>query len=134
MWTMWERQWLRTIIARTLPPPSPELDPGSVTDAHLSVLLDAMPVAQSLLLRATMWLVLLAGGIAVKRLRPFAWLTGPAQERSIARLSSSRWYAIRQMLVFLKLAACLVRELDPQYRKQVGWGAVPVSNWAAGRP
>ncbi len=133
MWTRHEREWLRRIIETILPQPDPEKNELSVTDRHLLVVLHAMPSLQAALLRGTLWLVLVWGGLAAGGLRPFACLDGPSRERAIDRLSSSRWYLVREMLVFLKLFACLVRELDPGFRVQVGWGEGQVVQFVTGR-
>jgi hypothetical protein len=128
-WTALERAWLATLVDAMIPAlPAGEgraAVPAAKADRlrdDLAQLLDGMPGLQRLALRLAVWLVAWLGPLAVGRLPTFRRLAPADRDRVLTRLGTSDLYLVREMVVLLKLVAGLVRELDPGFRRALGWG------------
>jgi hypothetical protein len=121
-WTALERRWLTALVCAVLPPPGGHADDPEALAEPLERLRRGMPPLQRLALRFAVWLVSLLAPLGEGRLPPFTRLDDGARDRALGRLAASDNFVVREMVVLIKLAAALARELDPAFRDAVGWG------------
>lgn len=113
-WTRFERGLRDDILAALLPPVGPT--PGFEPSAHGAFWVQLSAAAPRLLrwgLRASIWVV---WGVASLSGRRFGRLTGPERAAVVATLEGSRFYAVRQVPLALKVVLCFAHFQRPAVR------------------
>ena len=134
-----EKRWLLRIFDAVLPPGHGTLEIGA-RDVPLEGLIDDLfevaPGQFSLGLRAATWVVTLFGPLLAGRLRTFGGLSREDRAAVLARLSTSRFYVLREIPMLLKMVACLGWGGMPEVQRRVGLEVVDETPpaWARRQP
>ncbi|MCS6798522.1 MAG: hypothetical protein NZ898_08325 [Myxococcota bacterium] len=116
-----ERRWAHDVMSSFAPPGGPGLapDPGRVdfVGALRTQMRASTPLA-ALGLRLAVWMAALAPLWTLGRLRTIRGLRPAERAAVLARLLRSRLYLVRELTLFLKLAACFALFRVPELRAQ----------------
>ncbi len=81
-----------------------------------------VPKVTSVGIRAAIWVVAFAPFFVIGRPRTIAGLSPADRERVIVRLSDSRFYLVRQLVLILKTFAALLYTQAIEVREKIGGG------------
>lgn len=113
-WSLPERRWLRQLLQAMLPPVGAW--PGIVgTDLtpFWRAWETAAPSGLRAALRAAVWALQLSPPVLLGRLSPFSSLSPEDQDRLLTVAARSPHHALRQLVLTVKLVACLAYLADP---------------------
>lgn len=123
-----EERWLRSELLALIPsegdiPLSAE-DAGAVD--IFRDMLEHLPVITGMSLHAAVVFVEFAGPLfGLKKTGRFSRLVDDQKTACLSALSSSRLYLARQMVMLLKMIACLGWGADPRVRRSLGYDRPP---------
>lgn len=117
MWSSWERRWRDALLEAMIPgghglPPLTSLELGGFWREYQAT---APPLVR-FGLRASVWLLT---WLPLGKLRPFHRLPAAARDRWLNRAARSRFYLLRQLVMTVKMIACLAYLTDGDVRAQL---------------
>lgn len=124
-WLPWERVWLHQLLAAMVPPGERHaglLDTAQI-DAFLPLFCAAAPPLVGNGLRASVWGLTLLPMIWPGFWRPLPLLRVERRDAFLVAADASRFFLLRQMVLVVKLAACMTLCSDPATRGRLD-GAV----------
>jgi len=120
--TSWENRWARAAMGAIFPGSKEQgfADISAMDVAgFLQRVIHAVPFRAALALRIAIWLVALAPLLVLGRPSTISRLALPDREVLIARLVSSKAYAIRSLVMILKTMAALLYAADAGVRARM---------------
>lgn len=117
-----ENRWAEAALAAIFPGAKDDglagIDTMNVT-AFMGHVMVHLPIKAALGLRLAIWFIALAPLIVLGRMTTVAWLSPAERERVVARLSTSRVYFVRSLVLLLKTFGAFLYASDARTRARM---------------